>query len=78
MPLPDAEKLCAETVAPKAPLSGEGRMGVTSNGGFNSGVEVTVTLGTPGDPAVAYANCVRQRAGQMPSRPWWDATGGRS
>lgn len=29
MALPEAERLCAESVAPKAPLSGEGRMGVT-------------------------------------------------
>ena len=78
MALPEAERLCAESVAPKAPVSGEGKMGVTSGGNFRSGLEVTFNFGTGGgDPGVAYENCVRARAGQGPSRPYYVVAGGR-
>jgi hypothetical protein len=77
MPLPEAERVCRDAVAPKPPISGEGQLGVTSGGHFSSGVELTFNLGRGGDPAVAYANCVRARSGQPPSRPWWDVAGGR-
>jgi len=75
--LPEAEELCAEAVAPKAPLSGEGRMGVASDGNFHSDIDLTFHLGAAGDPGVAYANCVRARAGQAPSRPYYDVGGRR-
>ena len=78
MALPEAETLCAETVAPKAPLSGEGRMGVTSGGAFESGVKLTFTMGSGGgDPGAAYDRCVRARAGQGPSRPYYTVLRGR-
>ena len=75
MALPEAERLCAETVAPKPPLSGEGRMGVTSGGTFSSGVKLTVTLGQGGDPGLAYDRCVRARAGQGPQHPYYAVAG---
>lgn len=80
VPVHQAERQCYEQLAPPAPLSGEAAMGVTSDGNFHSSLEVSVSLGArvTGDPSAAYNRCVKNRSGQMPTRPFWSWAGGRS
>lgn len=78
VPVEVAERQCFDQLRPKAPLTGEAGMGVTSDG-FRSKVKVEFNLGSTvtGDPSAAYNSCVKSRSGQMPSRPWWEIAGGR-
>ncbi len=78
VPVHLAERQCYERFAPKAPISGEAAMGVTSDG-FRSNLEVNLSLGASvtGDPSAAYNRCVMDRSGQMPTRPYWDFAGAR-
>lgn len=76
VPVEVAERQCLEQVRPKAPISGEAGMGVTSGGNFRSRVKVDFNLGVGGntDPAAAFDACVYQRSGRMPTRPLYART----
>jgi len=76
IPVEQAEAQCLALVQPKAPLTGEAAMGVTSGGDFASKVELTVNLGSGGnaDPSAVFDRCVYQKSGRMPTRPLYSRT----
>jgi hypothetical protein len=55
-------------------VSGEFAMGYASDRGFVSDSDIAlsagVNLGSPRDPRLAYEDCVRERTGQGPVRPY--------
>ncbi|PTV96053.1 hypothetical protein C8J27_103385 [Rhodobacter aestuarii] len=75
VPVEVAERQCLNEVRPVAPVSGEGAMGVTSEG-FRSKMELTFTLGSggQGDPSARYNACVKRKSGRMPTRPLYART----
>ncbi|MBZ4023953.1 hypothetical protein CKO11_15995 [Rhodobacter sp. TJ_12] len=75
VPVEVAERQCLNQVRPTAPISGEARMGVTTEG-FRSGTELTFNLGTgsQGDPSARFNACVKRKSGRMPTRPLYART----
>ena len=71
IPLAEAERQCVERARLAQQPQGELAMGVGSGG--RSSQELTVEVSSDflagRDPAAVYDSCVRQRAGQAPSRP---------
>ena len=72
MSLPEAERQCIATARLAQAPRGSVGMGIGSGGRRAGHVDLTVTsdylLGR--DPDAVYADCVRQRAFQSPSRPF--------
>ncbi|KEP69470.1 hypothetical protein FGG78_16840 [Thioclava sp. BHET1] len=73
VPVSLAERQCYTQFAPVRPLSGDARIGVSSDGGFESRTRVNVNLGAnvQGDPSANYDACVYRKSGRMPSRPFY-------
>jgi hypothetical protein len=71
VPLAQAERYCVDRARLTQQPRGEFAVGVGSDGRPNTGfsVEVTSDFLVGNDPAAVYDSCVRQRAGQAPSRP---------
>jgi hypothetical protein len=71
VPLAEAERVCVEQARLAKQPRGELAVGVGSDGWSEVGFEVEVTSDylAGNDPEAVYVSCVRQRAGQMPSRP---------
>lgn len=71
LPLPQAEKVCIEDARLAQRPRGSVGLGYGS-GGFGAVGDVTITsdflFGR--DPDAVYADCVRNRSGQSPSRPF--------
>jgi hypothetical protein len=65
---------CESEVRRTTGLSGTFGMGYASGRGFVNeskvGISAGVTLGGARDPRTAYEDCVRQRSGQGPVRPF--------
>ncbi|WP_417808493.1 hypothetical protein [Thioclava sp.] len=70
VPVETAERQCYTQYAPKAPISGEGRMGATTDGAYTK-MELQLNLGgtAQGDASAAYDACVYRKSGRMPTRP---------
>jgi hypothetical protein len=71
VPLDQAERQCVERARLAQQPRGEVAVGVGS-GGRRSGafsIEVTSDFLAGNDPEAVYNSCVRQKAGQSPSRP---------
>ena len=77
VPVETAERQCLQQLRPKAPISGEAGMGVTSDG-FRTKTEVEVNLGSSiggtTDPSAAFDACVYRKSGRMPTRPLYART----
>jgi hypothetical protein len=71
VPLDQAERYCVEQARLARQPRGELAVGAGSDGRPNTEFSVTVTSDflAGNDPATVYETCVRQRAGQLPSRP---------
>lgn len=71
VPLAQAERYCVDRARLAQQPRGEFAVGVGSDGRPSTGfsVEVTSDYLAGNDPAAVYDSCVRQRAGQAPSRP---------
>jgi hypothetical protein len=71
IPLTEAERICVQQARLAQQPRGELAVGVGSDGRPDVGFEVEVTSDylAGSDPEAVYITCVRQRAGQMPSRP---------
>jgi hypothetical protein len=71
IPLPQAERQCVQQARLAQQPRGEVAFGVGTGGRRSAEVEVEVTSDflTGRDPSVVYETCVRQKAGQAPSRP---------
>lgn len=71
VPLPQAERYCVERARLAQQPRGEVAVGVGSDGRAEGAfsIEVTSDFLVGKDPAAVYEACVRQRAGQAPSRP---------
>jgi hypothetical protein len=71
IPLAEAERQCVERARLAQQPRGEFAVGVGSDGRPSTelSVEVTSDFLAGNDPAAVYDSCVRQRAGQAPSRP---------
>ena len=65
---------CEREVRSTTAVSGELNMGYASDRGFVSGQKIALTagvnLGGARDPRLAYEECVRERSGQGPVRPF--------
>jgi hypothetical protein len=71
IPLPEAERQCVERARLAQQPRGEVGFGLGTDGRRSAefSVEVTSDFLTGRDPAAVYESCVRQKAGQAPSRP---------
>lgn len=71
IPLAEAERICVDQARLAQQPRGELAVGVGSDGWADVGFEVEVSSDylAGNDPEAVYIACVRQRAGQMPSRP---------
>jgi hypothetical protein len=71
IPLAEAERQCVDRARLAQQPRGELAMGVGSGGrrAAEFSVEVTSDFLAGRDPAAVYDSCVRQKAGQPPSRP---------
>jgi hypothetical protein len=71
IPLAEAERQCVERARLAQQPRGELAVGVGSGGRTSTELsfEVTSDFIAGNDPAAVYDSCVRQRAGQPPSRP---------
>jgi hypothetical protein len=71
IPLAEAEGICVQQARLAQQPRGELAVGVGSDGRPDVGFEVEVTSDylAGNEPEAVYISCVRQRAGQMPSRP---------
>lgn len=71
IPLAEAERICVQQARLAQQPRGEFAVGVDSGGRPEVGFEVEVTSDylAGNDPEAVYVSCVRQRAGQLPSRP---------
>lgn len=73
VPLPVAEQQCIEQARLAQHPRGEVSVGVNSDGqvvgGMSLGVSTDYLQGR--DPSQVYDQCVLQRSGQMPSRPFY-------
>jgi hypothetical protein len=71
VPLDQAERYCVAQARLAQHPRGELAVGAGSGGRPNAefSVEVTSDFLAGNDPAAVYESCVRQRAGQLPSRP---------
>lgn len=80
IPVADAERLCFDRARLAQQPRGEVAVGVTSDGGAASRIELDITsdyiMGR--DPAVVFENCVVARSGQLPTRPLYEMPGYRS
>lgn len=77
IPVQEAEAQCARLVGPRAPISGEIGLGVTSGGPrtiASVGLNIGVPLGGNGDPSAAFDRCVYNKSGRMPTRPLYART----
>jgi hypothetical protein len=65
-----AERQCYTQYASSAPISGEGRMGATTDGAYTK-MKLQLNLGATvqGDASAAYDACVYRKSGRMPTRP---------
>jgi hypothetical protein len=65
-----AERQCYPQYARKSLISGEGRMGATTDGAYTK-MELQLNLGgtAQGDASAAYDACVYRKSGRMPTRP---------
>ena len=65
-----AERQCYPQYARKAPISGEGRIGATTDGAYTQ-MKLNLNLGTAdqGDASAHYDACVYRKSGRMPTRP---------
>lgn len=71
IPLAEAERICVQQARLAQQPRGELAVGTGSSGRLDYEFEVEVTSDylAGNDPEAVYISCVRQRAGQMPSRP---------
>jgi hypothetical protein len=71
VPLAQAERYCVDRARLAQQPRGEVAVGVGSGGRAEGAfsIEVTSDFLTGQDPSAVYETCVRQRAGQAPSRP---------
>jgi hypothetical protein len=65
-----AERQCYPQYARKPLISGEGRMGATTDGAYTQ-MKLNLNLGTAvrGDASSGYDACVYRKSGRMPTRP---------
>ena len=77
VPLAQAEQECFERARLAQQPRGEISMTVNSDGQVETGVSVGISSDfiQGRDPAQVYDACVYQRAGQMPSRPFYSLPG---
>ena len=71
IPLAEAERQCVERARLAQQPRGELQLGVGSGGRRSTelSVEISSDFLAGRDPAAVYDSCVRQKAGQAPSRP---------
>jgi hypothetical protein len=71
VPLDQAERYCVERARLAQQPRGEVAFGVGSDGKPDTAfaIEVSSDFLAGNDPSAVYESCVRQRAGQSPSRP---------
>jgi hypothetical protein len=79
IPVDDAERLCFDRARLAQQPRGEVAVGVTSDGGAASRIELNLSsdyiMGR--DPAQVFAACVRSRSGQQPTRAFYEMPGYR-
>ncbi|AZL58592.1 hypothetical protein EI545_06935 [Tabrizicola piscis] len=80
IPVADAEQLCLDRARLAQQPRGQVAVGVTSDGGAASRIELDISTDylTGRDPAVVFENCVVARSGQLPTRPLYQMPGYKS